>query len=740
MASEAGSAFGLSSGSVAVANEIQALTSVDLIADAANRMRLDLSYSSPGILHDHSLYADLLPIHVTVPDLEPSDNASFLVSLTPGGKLSLSHFSLNGEKHNLSIPCSPGDTSVTPLGRVTVALTGVPDNESFSIKVSKSPLLSTIKNYKARISATKVDKQSDVIKLSFTDNSIKRADDVLDTLIAVYNLQWIKNKNQIAISTSDFINDRLKVIEEELSGVDANISDYKSANMVPDVKTAANLYMNESSAINAQIMDINNQLYIAQYIRDYLVDKTNNTNPIPSISGITNSSVDRQISEYNDQILRRNNLVAQSSEKNQLVVNADRSLETLRQSIISSMDNNLYALKSQLQNLKQGEARINARISANPAQAKKLLSVERQQSVKESLYLYLLQKREENELSQAFTAYNTRIIEHPNGSSSPKSPRKNVMFLIAIIIGLALPAGVIFAMDALNTKVRGRSDLDSLSLPFLGEIPERLSREDRKLINKLKKKFKFIWKSPVGSQASPVVVKEGKRDVLNEAFRVLRTNLEYLSNRDECTVFQQTSLNAGSGKSFISLNLGICVAIRKKKVLLIDGDLRRGTLSTCVDSPQKGLSNYLNGSVDIDNIGELIYNFSGCDSLDVLPMGKMPPNPTELVGNGRFSLLINRLRHYYDFIFIDCPPVEIVADTQIIANDVDRTIFVVRAGLMERSGLSEIQRFADSGKLKNTVLLLNGTKYEGGAYYGGRRGYYYGSYYHSYGNKYYNAD
>lgn len=742
--------FGNFGGNVTTANEIQAFLSNDLIAQVVNRMHLDVEYEEHGIFHDNVLYGERLPIHVQFLDLKLEDVAHMQATVDSTGTFTLSSFDLNDESVKGSVKAQVKDTVVvkTPIGRVKVYQTSPHYEPKLTINVTKYPQLNAIKSYKKCLTATKVDKQADVIRLAIVDKSKQRADDILDSLITVYNEQWVKDKNQIAVSTSDFINERLKVIEEELSGVDENIAGYKSSNMVPDVKAAANLYMNEGSQLNAQIMDVNNQLYMAQYIRNYLVDKSNITSPIPSISGITNSSIDRQISEYNEQILRRNNLVAQSSERNSLVVSADRSLETLRQSIISSMDNNITALKSQLQNLERNEARINSRISANPTQARKLLSVERQQSVKEALYLYLLQKREENELSQAFTAYNTRIIERPTGSQTPKSPRRNMILLVAIVIGFAIPAAILFIQESMNTKVRGRDDLSNLPLSFLGEIPERLSREDRKLVNKMKKHLEFFkrFRKPKSSNSnpttSPVIVKEGKRDVLNEAFRVLRTNLEYMSNKGECTVFQQTSLNAGSGKSFISLNLGICIAIKKKRVLLIDGDLRRGTLSVCVNSPNRGLSEYLNGSVELSNIGDAIYKFSGCETLDVMPIGKMPPNPTELMGNGRFPDLIKELRKHYDYIFIDCPPVEIVADTQIVAQDVDRSIFVVRAGLMEKSALPVVQKYAESDKLKNTVVVLNGTKYQGGSYYGGRKGYYYGSYYHSYGygNRYYNAE
>ena len=729
-----------------VGNEIQAFSSTDIMTEVVKRLDLDMEYTEKGLLHDNVKYGAELPVKVKLIDVEAEDVATFKMQVTPSRSVTLSEFVLNNEvkgEKGRALSVKIGDTVKSPIGRLCVYQTGAFDTVAHTIKVSKAPMTLTVKGYMASTTAARADKQADVIDLTIATNSKAKGDDVLDTIMVVYNEQWIKDKNKIAESTSKFINERLQVIERELSGVDEDISTYKSANKLPDVKAAATLYMGESSTLASQIMEIDNQLYVAQYIRDYLVDKANNTSTIPAISGINNSSMDQQIAEYNGQILRRNNLVAQSSEKNSLVQSADRALETMRQSIIASMDNNIYALKSQLNNLKQNEAKINSRISANPTQAKQLLSVERQQAVKESLYLYLLQKREENELSQAFTAYNTRIIENPTGPAVPKSPRKRLIVLVALVIGLALPAGVIFLMETLNTRVRGREDVESLSVPFVGEIPAIEQPGDRKLKARLTKwsdrwlgKFKKAKKKAVTK--SIIVVEEGNRNVYNEAFRVVRTNLEYLaknSGESNCVVFQMTSMNAGSGKSFITNNIAICLALRKKKILMIDGDLRHATLSASVNSPHKGIANYLNEQIELDGVKGLMCKFPGHESLDVLPVGKIPPNPTELVGNGRLAALLEYLRPDYDYIFIDCPPVDIVADTQIISREVDRTIFVVRAGLLERDLVPDIQKMADTGKLTNMVLLLNGTKYEGGGYYyGKRRGY---GYHYGYSHDYY---
>ena len=242
---------------------------------------------------------------------------------------------------------------------------------------------------------------------------IQRAEDILNTVIAVYNENWIKDKNQIAVSTSAFISDRLGVIEQELGNVDENISSYKSEHLLPDVQAAASMYMAQSSEANAQILALNTQLSMARYIRNYLTNSTSKNQLLPANSGIESPGIEQQIANYNTAQLRRNDLVANSSERNPLVADMDQSLENMRHAIITSIDNHITTLNTQIRSLQQSERQTTARIAANPSQGKYLLSVERQQKVKEALYLFLLQKREENELSQAFTAYNTRVITPP---------------------------------------------------------------------------------------------------------------------------------------------------------------------------------------------------------------------------------------------------------------------------------------------------------------------------------------
>lgn len=529
--------------------------------------------------------------------------------------------------------------------------------------VSRSDLSSTVARYSGGLSVALQSENTTIVDLTFKDVCIQRAEDVLNTVIAVYNENWIKDKNQIAVSTSMFINDRLGVIESELGHVDENISTFKSENLLPDVQAASQLYMTERSQAQSQILTLNTQLSMARYIRNYLTANSSRNQLLPANSGLESANIESQISEYNTLQLQRNNLVANSSEQNPLVVDMDESLRSMRRSIVSSVDNLITTLNTQIHSLEKSDQRATERIAANPSQAKYLLSVERQQKVKESLYLFLLQKREENELSQAFTAYNTRIITPPTGSMVPTAPQKKNILLIAFVVGLIIPVVIIFLKEMMNTKVRGKKDLENLTVPFIGEIP---------LYGKVRRSGLF-GKKVAPLTESKIVVKEGSRDVVNEAFRVLRTNLEFVSGENEKgQVILMTSFNPGSGKTFLTVNIAATLAIKGKRVLAIDGDLRRGSTSVYVGSPHHGLSNYLAGKVQ--RIEDVIVPASEAIHFDVLPVGTIPPNPTELLAGERFQTLLAELRTRYDYILIDCPPIELVADTHIIGKYVDETI------------------------------------------------------------------
>ncbi len=697
-----------------VNNEVISLKSSALMYEVVKRLQLNVAYYTEGRFHRDVVYGTSQPLKVSLPDLLGNESCEFTLEMKEG-EVHCSEFFKNEKEVEIKdfIKGKLNDTISSPVGRLIITPTPhYNKGERIKLYVNHSPLHIITNNYSSQLNIGLSDEKASVIALSIKDVCPQRAEDILNTLISIYNENWVKDKNQIAVSTSMFISERLSVIERELGNVDENISTFKRENLLPDVQTASNLYMTQNTQTNAQILTLNNQLYMTRYIRRYLTSKSNKKQLLPTNSGIENANIEAQISKYNTQLLQRNGLVANSSERNPLVIDMDMALESMRKAIIASVDNQIETLKAQSESLRQSKKQTTTKLAENPSQAKYLLSVERQQKVKEALYLFLLQKREENELSQAFTAYNTRVITPPRGSTFPTAPVQRNILLVAFVLGILIPFLILFVKENMNTKVRGRKDLNNLSIPFIGEIPFYYRSKKRLFEN-------------INTDANPIVVKEDTRDVINEAFRVLRTNLEFMTEKGgKSNVIILTSFNPGSGKSFLTMNIAISLAIKKKKVLLIDGDMRNASSSACINSPQIGLSNYLGGGVD--DLSEIIVPDNKYKTMSVVPVGTIPPNPTELLFENRLQELIDFAREQYDYVLIDCPPVELVADTQIVEKLADRTIFVLRSGLLERSMLSVLQNMYDEKKYKNISMILNGTK--GGYGYG--YGYGYGSGYH----------
>ena len=710
--------FGLISSSN-VANEITNLKSGDLMEEVVKRLDLDVNYYRKGRFHDMVAYGTDLPVSLKIVNFPTDASATLILNVSPKGKVTISDLTVGKQEYEGTFTGSLGDSISTQAGIMVVNPTTayIPGQET-ELEVNKIPVGTATAIYSSQLHVSQSTDNSSVIRLTLSDRSIQRADDILATLIEVYKASWIRDKNQIAVSTSQFITERLGVIEGELGNVDDDISSYKSQYLIPNVDAASSMYMNQNQQIASEIMSVNNEIQMAKFVRSYLTNESSKNQLLPANSGLV-GDIASQVREYNEKLLERNNLVSKSSESNPLVQNMDRDLVAMRNAIIATVDTQIAALNTQLRSLQSTQSATTSKIASNPAQAKYLLSVERQQKVKESLYLFLLQKREENELSQAFTAYNTRIVSKPGPAGVPPTPAKTNILLIAGLIGLALPFGITFIKESTNTRVRGRKDIEHLALPYLGEIPlsPHILRQDAKKGHK---------------EINTLVVKEGQRDIVNEAFRVVRTNVEFMHNtKDGANVIAVTSFNPGSGKSFVAMNLAMTLALKGRRILVIDGDMRHGSTSAYVGSPDKGLSNYLNsGSTDPKS---LIVKDPDSATLDILPVGPVPPNPTELLESPRLEELISELRPHYDYIFIDCPPIEIVADAQIIDRHVDRTIFVIRAGLLERSMLPELDRIYEEKKYRNMALILNGTPlsqsrhgYGYGYAYGGSYGYHYG--------------
>lgn len=722
--------LGLTQASANVNNELLAMRMPSAVKEVVKRLGLDTDYRVNGFLHKETLYGKELPVKVVLPGLEDAESVSFTIQLLPGGKVELDDFkSSERDPESGTVTGTLNDTLQTPLGKIIPVPTPFysATEEYPLIHLSRTNLYDCVDGCIENLEAELSSEDATVIELSYKDISIPRAEDVLNTVITVYNEEWMKDKNQITVSTSRFISERLEALERELGKVDSDISTYKSENLLPDAEKASMLFMEQAQENNNRLIAISTQAAIAKYIRDHLTGGKKRNRLIPANLGIENADIERLITEYNTVQLKRNNLITNSSDQNPLIADLDQSLASMRGSIVSSIDNLVMSLNTQRDELLRNERQTTAKIAVNPDQTKYLQTVGRQQKVKEVLYLFLLQKREENELSQAFTPYNMRILTPPMGNLKPIAPKVKLLLLVAFCIGLFIPFAIIYVRECMDTTVRDRKDLEKLSVPFIGEIPLYMGRREHK--GWFVKALRLSGKQR--PEQEQIVVKEGKRDVVNEAFRVLRTNLEFmLDNGTE--VILLTSFNPDSGKTFLTMNVAASLAIKGKRVLVIDGDLRHGSLSSYIGSPGIGLSDYL--AKRTDDLKEIIHKVdTRYANLDMIPVGTMPPNPTELLSGEYMRDLVTEMRAKYDYLLIDCPPVDIVADTQILEKVTDRAFFVIRAGLMERNMLPEVENLYKQKKLRNMAIILNGTKNQSGRY-GYRYGYKYG-YRYGYGDK-----
>lgn len=726
-----------------VNNELFTLQSPDIAKVAVSKLNLQMNYYAQGRFHEEAIYGAKMPVEINMLDLGEHDAAEFYFELRPNGTFIISRFKYGNQDLPGAWQCKVDRVVKTPIGRLEVKATNHYVPQEISLRVVRTTLSEATNHVRTHLKASAANEMTTIITLTYNDEEPQRAEDVLSAIIAAYNERWMEDSNRKSKATSEFIGERLEVIEQELGNVEDNIADFKSANLIPaSSNDISSLYVGQANSANQQSNEIQNQLQMAKYVRHYLTDASNKFTLIPANQGVNSPNISSQITEYNALLRVRNDLLSASSLENPLVQEKDLQLADLRAALIASVDNDITSLNMALASAQNIRGQANEKIASSPEQSKYLLSVERQQKVKESLYLYLLQRREENNLSQAFAAYNTSVISSPTGSNVPTFPIPRNVWAMGILAGLAIPAGLLFLLEALNNKVRGRRDLSELSIPFIGEIPIHIHH--RTFFQKMFDPWKSMWNNLLAflrirdlqeDKTLHILVKDHSRNFINEAFRVIRTNIEFMTAKgSRGKVIMMTSFNPNSGKTFVVTNLVTSFAIKRQRVLAIDLDLRKASLSAMVNKPKIGIADYLSGVTD--SFEDIVVRNATHDYLDVVPVGTIPPNPTELLFDDRLAQLLESLRNQYAYILLDCPPVEIVADATIVGRYVDSTLFVIRAEKLDRSMLPDIQQYYDDNRLPKMSLILNGTtdqfSYYGYHRYGSRYGYYGGSSYGEY--------
>ncbi|MCQ2330020.1 MAG: polysaccharide biosynthesis tyrosine autokinase [Paludibacteraceae bacterium] len=703
-----------------VNNEIICIQSPDILFETIKRLKLDYNYSTNKYFFNNGLlYQTSLPFEVIMDGLSDEQDMSLKLQII-NQKIIISDICTTknnkSEVDEKQYQCSFNSSVSTAFGTIHIKRNDITDIEqSQTIYVRRNGYHKALKKLQNRLTFVLEDDHATIINMKCNDEIPNRAEDILSTIITVYNESWVRDKNLMAISTSQFINERIKVIEKELTTVDSDISTFKSDNQMTDFNISNSQALNETASSGNSIRLHTNEMYMIKYIRTYLSQSINSPQILPTGLGLSNQPLVAQINQYNEILLQRNNIARNSSSQNPLVVKLDDQLRSLCESVLISLDNEEIRLNKLITSEENNINKYSTKISETPSLEKDLREIERQQNVKESLYLYLLQKREENELNQAFTAYNTRLVATPDGNLSPSSPNSAKILLIALFLAIIIPFITIFIITGFNTTVRGRKDIENLTVPFVGEIPL----------------YKYRHKHHE-SNSTNIVIKAKGRTVIEESFRVVRTNIEFLLNQNanRGKVFMLTSFNPGSGKTFLSLNLAASFALMNKRVLIVDLDMRKSSISKVIGNPQNGISNYIAGYSESCEI----YNVQDTQNLFMAPVGTTPPNPTEILYNTRLNDLFIKWRNEFDYIIIDCPPVEIVADAGIISKWADVTLFVVRTGLLDRSMLPDITQYYENKKFNNLMLLLNGTDYSNNRYsYYSKYNY---GYYHSYHNYY----
>lgn len=690
---------------VNVANEMLQFNSKKLIREVVSRTHADVSYKMEDGLRDVELYTKS-PVSVSFADMLPEQYVAFTVTLLNKDSVAVTDFSVaeNGASRvvelNDTLLLNEGKVVISSTNYMTKSWIGVP------VTVTKRPMDVVVGTYRNSISVKQVEEESSILTLALKDNSYERAEDILNMLVNVYNEEAIRDKNQVAVNTANFINERLIIISQELGDVESDLESFKRENQMVDISSTASMYMGESQKYNSSALELETQLRLAQYIKEYLTDSKKEADLIPSNTGISDMNIENQIGLYNAAKLKRDRLISDSSDKNPVVEELNISLRAMKQSIIRAVDNMIVSINVKRNDAQSREIRAQERVASIPTKERQMLSIERQQKIKESLYLFLLNKREENALSQAMADNNARVIDSAEATKFPISPNRNKILALGILLGLAFPTVAFLVIMFMDTRIHSRKDiLGVVSVPFLGEIP-------------LDKNYKSHSRKGVANAY-------GYGDnVVTEAFRILRTNMSFMAKKDKpLQVITFTSFNSGAGKSFVAYNLASSLAYTKKKVILIDLDIRKGSLSHRMHKHGVGMTNYL--ADETIALNDIIHD---CEKgYDFINAGTAAPNPAELLMESRLDSLIEELRKRYDYIVVDNVPVGVVADATIANRIADLTIFVVRAGRLDRRQLPDIEKLYQEKVLNNMALILNGADLE-------RRGY--SSYGYGYGYGY----
>lgn len=717
--------LGIISNSNGIDNEMEILKSRTLAQQTVYDLKLYVNYRHEGKLKDHILYGDQ-EVNIDM-DLEHLKklNAPMNLKITREGRnyhvtgsynVPIDNNSFKPEAVNIDKTFSALPATIgTRVGVVRFTQNGnymLRDGESLKATMI-APEIAAGK-YVGNLNVTESSKTTTIVDLVLNDEIPQRAIDYLKQLAIVYNRQANEDKNEIAVRTEQFINQRLEKINAELGSTEGQLENYKKRNNMVELKMNATQAVANADQYAQKLSEANTQVALLDELTKYMNEPSNRHQPIPSNVGLSDASATSLINEYNKIALQRNQLLHSASENSPTVTPLTAQLDDLNSSIKRAMTQARAGLKIQRNSIAAQAGKYEGQINNTPEQERMLTQIGRQQEVKSGLYLMLLQKREENSISLAATADKGKLIDTPVFAGKV-TPKNSIIMLIALILGLAIPAGILFLLEFFRDKIEGHNDVEKLTnLPIIADVVIASERAKTK---------------------ADIVVHENKNNLMEEIFRSLRTNLQFLLKQHD-KVIMFTSTTSGEGKTFIASNVAISFALLGKKVILVGLDVRKPRLAELfeIDDHHHGITNLLvKDEVNWSDVKEQIIPSGINDKLDILMAGPVPPNPGELVTRESLDQTMEQLKEHYDYILIDTAPVGLVTDTLALGRISNATVYVCRADFTQKASFGLINSLSMEKKLPNMSIVLNGvdlSKKKYGYYYG------YGKYgkYGKYGN------
>lgn len=699
-------------------NEIEVLRSKTILKEVVNSLELYITYydedefpkremykTSPVVVNLTAQEADKLPSAALI-DMQLSSDGGLDVNL----KVGLNEYNKRFDKLPAVFPTNVGTFGFTLRDSLLNGqVEGRKDVRHISAVVSQP--FGMAKGYQWALTIAPTSKATSVATVSLVNTNIQRGQDFINKLMEMYNRNTNNDKNEVAEKTREFINERIKIIDEELGNTEEKLETFKRNAGLTDISSDAQLAVSGNAEYEKKRVENGTQINLVRDLAKYINNPLNEYEVLPSNIGLTDNGLTTQLERYNELVIERKRLLRTSTENNPMIINLDMSIRAMKANVKAAIDGTLQGLLIVKADLDREASRFSRRISDAPGQERQYVSIARQQEIKAGLYLMLLQKREENAITLAATANNAKIIDEPVAEGGPVSPKPKMIYMIALVLGVGLPVGIIFLTSLTKFKIEGRGDVEKLTrLPIVGDVPL------------------------TGEKNGSIAVFENQNNLMSETFRNVRTNLQFMLGNGQ-KVILVTSTVSGEGKSFISANLAISLSLLGKKVVIVGLDIRKPGLNKVfnISRKEQGITQYLSNPEK--NLMDFVQASDVSKSLYILPGGTVPPNPTELLARDGLDKAIETLKKNFDYVILDTAPVGMVTDTLLIGRVADLSVYVCRADYTRKAEFTLVNELAENNKLPNLCTVINGLdlqKKKYGYYYGyGKYGKYYG-----YGKRY----